>query len=373
MSPKVALVHDWLDRPMGGAERVTLELARLFPDAPVYTLLYDPAFDHGGLEPSRVRTSWLQRLPRAMRRRQRYLLPFIPSAVEHWDFREFDLVISSSAAFVKNILTPPETLHVCYCHSPMRFAWDYWPQYVDEMHVDPVRRALITFMVSRIRQWDAVGAGRVDRFIANSETCRDRIEKYYRRDAAVIYPPVAVEDFRTMEKSDYFVTLSTLTEYKRIDLAIAACNRLQKKLLVIGEGPDRARLEGLAGPTITFVGHVSDAERAEKLARARALIFANEEDFGIAGVEALASGTPVVAYRKGGQAEIIESGRTGLFFDKPTISSLADALRRFEGQDFAPQTLVDAAQRFVSARFDREILSFIESARESHDASRRSA
>lgn len=371
---RVALVHDWLDRPMGGALRVTLELARLFPDAPVYTLLYNGSFTHGGLASDRVRTSRLQCLPAWLRRHPKYLLPLIQGAVERWDFRGFDVVISSSSAFVKNILTGPTTLHLCYCHSPMRFAWDYWPQYVDEMRLDPVRRMAITAMVRHLRQWDLVGVSRVDQFVANSMTTQARIERYYRRESRVIYPPVAVDDFDVSTvKGDEYVTLATLTPYKRIDLAIAACNISHRKLCVIGDGPDLARLRTIAGPTIRFAGHLSDKQRARQLGQARGLIYANEEDFGIAAVESLAAGTPVVAFRRGGLTEIVEDGRAGLFFDVQTADGLNDALDRLELTQFDPHALHNVAQRFSVSRFDREILQALDEARGAHATKQRSA
>jgi glycosyltransferase involved in cell wall biosynthesis len=359
----VALVHDWLDRPMGGAERVTLELAGLYPDAPVYTLLFDPTLSHGGLDPNRVRTSRLQRLPAALRRRPRYLLPLIPGAVEAWDFSGFDVVITSSAAFVKNIRSSPDTLHVCYCHSPMRFAFDYWPRYLEEMHAGPVTSAAVRALVHRLRRWDLAGTPRVDRFIANSATTEARIARYYRRESAIVHPPVDMTALGPVEpRNDHYVTLSTLTEYKRIDLAIAAFNESRRPLTVIGDGPDRSRLEALAGPTISFAGHADDATRARLLGAAKALVFPNEEDFGIAPVEALACGTPVVAYGRGGLTETVEEGRTGVFFTEPTTAALNAAVDRLEAMSVDRQALITSARQFSPARFRREIEAVIDSA-----------
>jgi len=302
--PRIALVHDWLNRPIGGGERVLLELARLYPDAPIYTLLFDGRWYAGELDPARIRSSWLQRLPEQVRSHPRYLLPLIPAAVEAWDLSRFDVVLSSSVAFVKNVTTPASTLHLCYCHSPMRFAWDYWPRYVDEMNVGPLRRLAITAMVARARRWDLAGVPGVDAWLANSETTAARLRRYYRvREVTVIPPPVDVDGLRALAstpKGDHWVTLSTLTEYKRIDLAVRAFTASGRPLVVIGDGPDRGRLAGLAGPSIRFAGHLDDAARGELLAGARALIFPGEEDFGIAAVEALACGTPVVGYARGG-------------------------------------------------------------------------
>ena len=353
--PRLALVHDWLDRPVGGGERVLLELSRLYPDAPVYTLLFDPAHYAEWLDPARVRTSWLQRLPAPLRSRPRHLLPLIPAAVESWDLSGFDTVISSSVAFVKNVITPASTLHVCYCHAPMRFAWDYWPRYLEEMEVGPVTGLAVTAVVSLVRRWDLGGARRVDAWIANSETTAARLRTYYGvREVAVVPPPVEVETLRPLAataKGDHCVTLSTLTEYKRIDLAVRAFSASGRPLVVIGDGPDRRRLERLAGPSVRFAGHVDDGARAQLLASARALIFPGEEDFGIAAVEALACGTPVVAFGRGGLTETVSDGETGVFFAEPTVGSLNAALERLLRLPLQREELVAAAEGFAAGRF----------------------
>jgi glycosyltransferase involved in cell wall biosynthesis len=372
VTPRVALVHDWLDRPIGGGERVLLEMAELYPRAPIHTLLFDPALYRGRLDPDRVHASWLQRLPRALRSRPRYLLPLIPSAVESWDFSEFDIVISSSVAFVKNVLTPARTLHVCYCHSPMRFAWDYWPRYVEEIGAGPIKRLAVTQLVSRTRLWDLAGARRVDAWLANSQTTASRIRKYYRAgDITVLYPPVDVAALRPVEegrRGRHCVTLSTLTEYKRIDLAVRAFSASGEPLVVIGDGPDRRRLEGLAGPSIRFAGHVDDRARADLLATARALIFPSEEDFGIAAVEALASGTPVVAYARGGLTEILTPDRTGVFFEEQSVAALRAAVDRLAGLEIRTEDLVAAARRFAAPRFRRGLRDFVDRAHAEHAA-----
>ncbi len=372
MTPRVALVHDWLDRPVGGGERVLLELAQLYPDAPIHTLLFDPEKYRGRLDPDRVRPSWLQRLPHPLRSRPRYLLPLIPSAVESWDFSAYDIVISSSVAFVKNVLTPARTLHVCYCHSPMRFAWDYWPRYVEEMGAGPLKRLAVTRMVSRARLWDLAGARRVDAWLANSQTTAARIRKYYRAgEVTVLHPPVDVAGLRPAApglRGRHCVTLCTLTEYKRVDLAVRAFTASGEPLVVIGDGPDRRRLEGLAGPGIRFAGHVDDRTRADLLATAKALIFPSEEDFGIAAVEALACGTPVVAYARGGLTEIIAGDRTGVFFEEQSVAALRAALERLAGLDIRPQELVAAAERFAAPRFREGLLAFVDRAHAAHVA-----
>ena len=357
--PRIALVHDWLNRPIGGGERVLLELARLYPEAPVYTLLFDARAYAGELDPARVRTSWLQRLPEQVRSHPRYLLPLIPAAVGAWDLSGFDVVLSSSVAFVKNVTTPASTLHVCYCHSPMRFAWDYWPRYVEEMNVGPLRRLAVTAMVAHARRWDLAGVPGVDVWLANSETTAGRLRRYYRvSDVTVIPPPVDVDGLRALAatpKGEHWVTLSTLTEYKRIDLAVRAFSVSGRRLIVIGDGPDRGRLEGLAGPSIRFAGHLDDAARGELLAGARGLVFPGEEDFGIAAVEALACGTPVVAYGRGGLTEIVEAGRTGVFFDEQSVPALNAAVAELAELPIRRDQLVAAAGRFTAARFRESV------------------
>lgn len=351
---------------MGGGERVLLELAAMYPHAPVHTLLFDPTRFEGGLDPGRIRTSWLQRLPAGLRRRRRLLLPLIPSAVEAWDFAAYDVVISSSVAFVKNILTPPATLHVTYCHAPMRFAWDYWPRYLEEMRAGPLRRIAVTALVSRARLWDLAGSRRVDVWIANSETTAERLRKYYRvEDLAVVHPPVDVAGLRgghAAARRGDFVTLSTLTEYKRIDLAVRAFTASGRPLTVIGDGPDRRRLERLAGPTVRFAGHVSDEVRSRLLGSARALVFPGEEDFGIAAVEALACATPVVAYARGGLTEIVSDGRTGVLFGEQSVDGLNAAVDRILGLDLAEADLLAAAERFAAPRFREAVARIIDAA-----------
>jgi exopolysaccharide biosynthesis WecB/TagA/CpsF family protein len=372
---RIALVHDWLNRPIGGGERVLLEFARLYPDAPVYTLLFDGRWYAGELDPARIRTSWLQRLPERARSRPRHLLPLIPAAVAAWDLSQFDIVLSSSVAFVKNVTTPASTLHLCYCHSPMRFAWDYWPRYVEEMQVGPLRRLAVTAMVAHARRWDLGGVSGVDAWMANSETTAARLRRYYRvRDVTVIPPPVDVDGLRALAetpKGDHWVTLSTLTEYKRIDLAVRAFTASGRPLVVIGDGPDRGRLAGLAGPSIQFAGHLDDAARGELLAGARALIFPGEEDFGIAAVEALACGTPVVAYARGGLTEIVEAGRTGVFFDEQSVPALNAAVEQLAGLPLDRELLVAAAGRFTVSRFRESVRDFVERAAAEHLAATR--
>lgn len=360
---RVALVHDWLNTKFGGAERVLAQLTEIYPEAPIYTLLFDPVAVGDRIDHDRIKPSVLQRAPGFLRRRSRYLLPFIPSAIEQFDLTDYDLVISSSSAFAKGVITRPETMHICYCHTPMRFVWDYWPGYVQEQHVGSIRKAAIHRLTSKLRLWDYYSAARVDAWIANSHTTAGRIKKYYHQDvAAVINPGVDTEAFThsATGKDDYFVTLAALTPYKKIDLAIEACNQLSQRLLVIGEGPDRPRLQKLAGPTVSFVGRVDDEERVRLVGNAAALLFPNEEDFGIAPVEAMAAGTPVVGYNRGGLTETITPGKTGILFDQQTAEGLAEAIKSFRPAQFKTSDLVVAAAKFDEEHFAKNFTKEVE-------------
>ncbi len=364
----VALVHDWLNTKRGGAEQVFDVLADMFPEAPIYTLIFNPErFDYPR---ERIHTSYLQRAPRTLKQRSRYLLPFIPNAIESWDFRQYDVVISSSSAFAKNIITNPETLHICYCHTPMRFVWDYWPQYLDEQHIGPVRRWYARRQTGKMRIWDYAGAARVDKFLTNSETSRNRIKKFYRREAEIVHPPVETSSFAYVspdKKRDYYVTLAALTPYKKIDAAIEAFNISGKKLTIIGDGPDRKRLENMAAGNIRFTGYLSDENRAELLAEAKGLIFPNVEDFGIAPVEAVASGTPVIAYGEGGVTETMNDGETGVLFREQTPAGINHAIERFEGMRFDGTTLRNRAQQFSTETFAKKLKSIIQESQAGDD------
>ena len=350
---KVALVHDWLNTKRGGAEKVLEVMAEAFPDAPIYTLIHNQElFPY---DRDRVHTSQLQRLPKHVKDRSRYTLPLIPSAIESWDFSDFDLVLSSSSAFTKNIITPETTHHICYCHTPARFVWDYWPQYLDEQNVGPIRRSYIRRQAKKFRLWDYAGAARVDAFLANSNTTAQRIEKFYRREAEVVHPPVEMPAKKDAVKEDYYITLGMLTPYKKIDLAIEAFNISGKKLKVIGDGPDYSRLKQLAGDNIEFVGFLSRDEKDEVVAKAKGLVFPNKEDFGIAPVEAMALGTPVIAYGYGGVTETVSHGQTGIFFQQQTPKDLNQAVDQVEETDFDVQKLRSQSEKFHTQRFVEKI------------------
>ena len=357
---KVALVHDYLNQ-MGGAERVVMAFHEIFPDAPIYTSIYDPQRVDPAFQKMDIRTSFMQKFPLVTKHHQPYL-PFYPFAMESLDLRGYDLVLSSSSAFAKGVITRPETMHICYCHTPMRWCWNY-DEYVEREQLGKIARSILPFFITGLRTWDQSSSMRVDHFIANSPVVAERIRKYYRRDAVVIPPPVDASRFSfdpTAQPEDYFLIVSRLIPYKRIDLAIAACNKLQLPLIIIGNGRDLERLKKMAGPTIRFLGRLSDEEVLYYYAHCRALLFPGEEDFGITPLEAQASGRPVIAYGAGGALASVIDGVTGVFFKEQTVESLASILEAFDEHKFDPQTMRNHALEFDMPRFHRRILQFIQ-------------
>ncbi|HLI07948.1 MAG TPA: glycosyltransferase [Ktedonobacteraceae bacterium] len=357
---KVALVHDYLNQ-MGGAERVVIALHQIFPDAPLYTSIYDPERVDPVFRQMDVRTTFMQKLPLVTKHHQPYL-PFYPFAMESLDLRGYDLVLSSSSAFGKGVITKPETMHICYCHTPMRWCWNY-SEYVEREQLGSIARRVLPFMITGLRVWDQTSAMRVDHFIANSPVVAERIARYYRREAVVIPPPVEAQRFPfnpATQPEEYFLIVSRLIPYKRIDLAIEACNRLQLPLVIIGSGRDEARLQKMAGPTIRFLGRLSDEEVLHYYTHCRAFLFPGEEDFGITPLEAQASGRPVIAYGAGGALASVVEGVTGLFFHEQTAESLATVLAAFDERQFDPQVIRNHALEFDLPRFHRRVLQFIE-------------
>ncbi len=364
---KTALVHDYLAQA-GGAERVAAAFHLLFPDAPLFTSVYDPAATLPSFAGMDIRTSFLQRWPFSSRRFHKLALPYYPQAFERFDFTGYDLVLSSSSSFAKGIITPPETCHVCYCHTPSRFVWRQ-QEYLSQrsaLAASSVARAL----VNSLRSWDVESAQRVDYFVANSYNVARRIRKFYHRDvAAVIYPPVETKKFHQVgpaEVGDHFLVVSRLLNYKRIDLAVEACTRRGLPLRVVGIGPETASLKRIAGPTIQFLGRLSDEQVAQELAQCKALIFPGEEDFGITPVECMASGRPVVAYGAGGALETVIDGETGLFFPQQTVDSLVHALEEIDSLCFDPAALQSRASCFDTSVFEKQILTLVAEALEEH-------
>ncbi|HEX2084680.1 MAG TPA: glycosyltransferase [Solirubrobacteraceae bacterium] len=359
MDRRVALIHDFL-LDVRGAERVFAAICDLYPRADVYTAVYDERGTAGWFAHRHVNTSFLQRL-RPTARTFRALLPLYPYAMESLDLSRYDLVISSSSAWAHGVLVDPEAVHVCYCHNPFRYAWNARDSTLAKR--DPLTRATLAMILKRWRQWDWIAAQRVDRYVANSETTRRRINRYFSRDADVLHPPVDTARFRPVDEvGTAYVVLSELMPHKRIDLAVRAFNRLGLPLLVVGNGPDARRLQRLAGPTVRFTGFQGDEQVAHILARARALVVPATEEFGIAAVEAHAAGRPVIALREGGARETVIDGVNGTFFDQPTVESLAEAVHGFDPMAIDPRTCVRTAQRFDVAHFRRGMRAIVEQA-----------
>ncbi|HEU4975917.1 MAG TPA: glycosyltransferase [Baekduia sp.] len=358
--PRVALVHDFL-LDLRGAERAFLALCDLYPDADIFTAVYDEAGTEGRFAHRRVRTSFLQRLHPDASSFRRYL-PLYPYAMEALDLTGYDLVLSSSSAWAHGVLPSADAVHVCYCHNPFRYAWNARQE---TLRAQPaLLRGALGLVLQRWRQWDWIAAQRVDRYIANSETTRRRVARYFTREADVVHPPVEIERFRTAAPADHYVVLSELMPHKRIDLAVRAFNQLGRPLVVIGDGPDARRLQRLAGPTVRFTGRVSDDEVAQLLATSRALVVTATEEFGIAAVEAQAAGRPVVALDEGGVTESVVEGRTGVFYDEPTVESLAAAVAAFDPLSIAPADCVANARRFSRDAFQDRVRGIVDEALE---------
>jgi glycosyltransferase involved in cell wall biosynthesis len=348
MDRRVALIHDFL-LDVRGAERVFAALCELYPRADLFTAVYDEQGTEGWFSHRDVNTSFLQRL-RPTARTFRPLLPLYPYAMEAMDLSGYDVVVSSSSAWAHGVLVDPEAVHVCYCHNPFRYAWNAREQTL-RTHA-PLTRAALGIILKRWRMWDFIAAQRVDRYVANSETTRRRIGRYFDRDATVLHPPVETARFTPVSApGEAYVVLSELMPHKRIDVAVQAFNRLGLPLIVVGNGPDARRLRRMAGPSVTFTGRVSDAEAAGLLARARALVVPATEEFGIAAVEAQAAGRPVIALREGGARETVADGVTGTFFDTPDPDALAAAVRRFDPLAVDPADCVRNARRFDVEHF----------------------
>lgn len=353
---KVAIVHDWLAN-MGGAERIILIMHRIFPEAPVYTLVHNPDRLPDEFREIDVRTSFIQKLPFGQTKYQNYL-PLFPTAIEQFDLSGFDLVLSSSTSAAKGVITRADTLHVCYCATPMRYAWDFYHEYLHE--TGGIKRLLMPWFMNYIRLWDRLSADRVDRFIANSVNVARRIAKHYRREATVIHPPVDCRAFRMAEaEGEYFLVVSRLVPYKRVDLAVEACNRLHLPLKVIGDGSEYRRLKAQAGPTVEFLGRLPDAEVAGYYSGCKAFLFPGEEDFGITPLEAQACGRPVIAFGRGGALETVVPGETGLFFPEQTAESLAEAIKAFEKLPFERKKIRRHAETFDNAVFMEKLQSYV--------------
>jgi glycosyltransferase involved in cell wall biosynthesis len=357
-----AIIHEWLVT-LAGAESVLQSIHKLYPGR-IYTLFHDPQGVKGSpWEHPDIRTSMLQRLPFAAKH-HRLFLPLFPMAIEQFDLREHDLIISSSYAVAKGVLNSSEQLHICYCHSPMRYIWDLTYEYLEaEGITHGLKSLLVRSVFHYMRMWDTISAMRVNEFVANSYYIANRIQKCYNRPAKVIYPPVDVDRFSISPKrDDYFVTISRLVPYKRIDLIIQAFNQLKLPLLIIGDGPSRKKLEKLAEKNITFLGQLSPQALDDHLKKARAFIFSAEEDFGIVNVEAQACGIPVIAFGRGGALETVEQDISGVFFYQQDVQSIIDAVHEFLGKEhrFDPHIIRENAKRFPRSRFEYEFKKFVD-------------
>lgn len=369
---RVAIVHEWLTIP-GGSEQVVVELLDMFPDAELFASIYDPAPWPPQITERPVHASFLNRVPGSARHYRR-LLPLMNCAYRRFDFSDFDLVISSSHASAKNVVTPPHALHVCYCHTPMRYAWE--PDFLAEEEVGPLMRNLLPALMWHLRRQDLRGASSPDIFVANSSHVAARIARYYGREAEVVHPPVDVEPLLKLPRrpQDFYLVLGRVVPYKRVDLAVAACKQLGCKLVVAGTGRAFEATRQLANdvPEIDFAGRVSDAERARLLTEARALLFPGEEDFGIVPVEAQAAGASVIAYGVGGASESVIDGVTGVLFDEQTVDSLIGAITRFESSSFDPRAAREHASGFGRRRFHEQMAAVIARAAHAKQARMRS-
>jgi glycosyltransferase involved in cell wall biosynthesis len=355
---RTAIVHYWLLNMRGG-EKVVEALCRMLPEADLFTLFYDPARVSDTIRSHRVTSSFLDPL----KRHYRSLLPLMPMALENFDLRGYDLVISSESGPAKGVLTPSAARHVCYCHTPMRYLWDLYPAYRNEWTPSAWKRALMAPAANYLRLWDYSTAARVDQFIANSANVARRIRRTYRREARVIFPPVAVESFYWRPPEDYYLIVAELVAYKRIDSAVRAFSKNGRRLRIVGDGPEYGALRVAASRNVEFCGRVPDEDLRELYARSRALVMPGEEDFGITPVEALASGKPVIALGRGGALETVPTADPvgGVFYDAPEEEQLRAAIEKFERLErgIVPHDLQACAARFSEQRFAREMREII--------------
>ena len=353
---RVALVQDFLVH-MRGAERLLHSLSDVFPHADVYALVADARLTATEWKGHRVVTSFVDHLPLA-RRAYRGLLPLYPHAVERFDLSQYDLVLSNTMGFAHGVITQPTTCHIAMCMSPLRFAWSFYHEFLADRPT--LQRVLLHLILHHIRQWDRNASTRVDYFLAISEVTRHRIQKFYGRDAHVLHPPIDVSAFHVSDGyDDFYLIVSALVPYKRLDVAVEAFSRLGLPLKVIGTGPDAKRLMAMAGPSVEFLGWRSDRDVREAYARCRAFIMTADEDFGLTPLEAQASGRPVIAYGSGGALETVVDGMTGVFFRQQTADALAETVRSFDARAFRPETLREHAQRFDVSAFEQWLLAFV--------------
>jgi glycosyltransferase involved in cell wall biosynthesis len=356
---KVALVHDWLTGRRGG-EKVLEVFSEVFPEAPIYTLIHFPGSQHAELEQKRIETSFIQRLP-FLKKRYRSYLPLFPLAVELFDLQEYDILISTSHCVAKGAIPRPDAMHISYIFSPMRYAWNQYFAYFASNRLGWLSRWTIPPVIHRLRVWDTVSCHRVDDFVADSRAVAERIAKYYGRSADVIYPPVDTAFFQPGGSGEgYYLIVSALVPYKRIDLALEVFKERKETLKIVGQGPEFKRLKQLAPPNVEFMGSLSDPELLEVYQKSRALIMPGEEDFGINSLESQACGVPVIAYGRGGATETVIAGKTGHFFSDLSPASLAKALDKFQTLDFNRAEIRHNAERFSRENFKSSVSSYLQ-------------
>jgi len=355
---RIALVHDYLAQD-GGAERVLKALTEIWPEAPVFVLFHD-AKKLPNFNSEKIRESFISQLPWGRKKYQWYL-PWMPLATERHNLHEFDVVLSSTSAFAKGVLTRPDTLHISYCHTPTRYLWTDTHEYIEDLKYNRLIKAFLPRLIHRLRLWDKMSVDRVDNFIANSCTVGNRIQKYYRHDSDIIYPPVDTHKFQlNKEVGDYFVTGGRLVPYKRMDLVIQAFNRLGYPLKIFGEGPEILNLKAMAKPNVEFLGKISDEEKANLLSHAKAFIHPQVEDLGITPIESMASGRPVIAYGVGGVTETVVPQETGIFFTEQNWESLFDAVLHFNFENWHSEKIREHALKFSVENFKDKVKRYVE-------------
>lgn len=355
---KTAIVHDWFCN-MGGGDKVAESFLEVVGDSPIYTSCYLEKSLTPRLREADIRASFLQKWLNQKKDNHQSFLPLMPTAFENFDLNEYDLILSSSSCCAKGVITNPNAIHICYCHTPMRYAWEYFGEYTERMGKN--KKFLAGLLMNYMRVWDVASTKRVDYFIANSKNVANRIWKHYRRNAEVICPPIDTQYFVPgKEDGDFYLCVSRLVKYKRIDLAVKACNKLKKQLVVIGQGAELEYLRQLAGPTVTIMGRQPDSVILEHYQKCKAFLFPGEEDFGMTPLEAQACGRPVIAYGRGGALETVIEGKTGIFFEKQTEDSLAEAILRFEKLEFSKEKCVKNAANFSKEAFFEKMKEFME-------------
>lgn len=355
---KVALVHDYLTQD-GGAERVLRVFQELFPDAPTFVLFHHPSTPNLLLQEKNIHTTFLQYLP-FIKHHYQWYLPLMPFATERHNIQNFDVVISSTSAFAKGIITGPGTLHISYCHTPTRYLWTDTHSYIHELNYPWIVKAALPSIISRLRLWDQMSAQRVDHFIANSEIVKERIQKFYRRDARVVYPPIDISTYSPApHPEDYFLTGGRIVSYKKFDLVVQAFNRLGLPLKIFGTGTEEASLRALALPNIEFLGRVEDEKLKELYRNAIAFINPQVEDFGLTAIESMASGRPVIAFAEGGALETVKEQVNGLFFYEQSWEAIADTVLHFDHARFVPEEVRASVEKFDVLQFKKQFQNIV--------------